>query len=173
MPYQYLIPNGVMSAATQQVPVATGVDIKTMLQVKLGATITGTAKIVEWGISFAGFAAALPVTVELLSTMAVKATITEHLATGIINLDPKAEAPVDDLPFAFGAAGDETGFTASAEGTVTATRMFDPQLIAPTNQYVKQFPLGREPEFDADEFIRIRVEAGTDVTCLCYMVIEV
>ncbi len=173
MPYRYLIPNGASPTTAAQVVVTTGTAIKTMLQVKLGATITGTATIVEWGISFDGSAAAAPIKCELLSTMAVKATITEHVAAGIVNLDPKADAPVDDLPFAFGAAGDETGYTGSAEGTITATRMFDVQLIAPTNQYVKQWPLGREPEFDADEFMRIRVTAGAAVNAYCYVVVEV
>lgn len=173
MPYRYLIPNGASPTTAAQVVVTTGTAIKTMLQVKLGATITGIAHIVEWGISFDGSAAATPIKCELLSTLAVKATVTEHVATGIVNLDPKAEAPVDDLPFAFGAAGDETGFTGSAEGTITATRMFDVQLIAPTNQFVKQWPLGREPSFDADEFMRIRVTAGTAVNAYCYVIIEV
>ncbi len=173
MPYRYLIPNGPSPTTAAQAVVATGTSIKTMLQVKLGATITGLATIIEWGISFEGEAAATPIKCELLSTMAVKATVTEHVAAGIVNLDPKAEATADDLPFAFGAAGDETGFTGTAEGTITATRMFDVQLIAPTNQYVKQWPLGREPMFDADEFIRIRVTAAGDENCYCYVVVEV
>ena len=28
-----------------------------------------------------------------------------------------------------------TGYTSSAEGTITASRLFDAQLVAPTNQY--------------------------------------
>ena len=173
MPYRYLIPNGPSPTVAAQAVEATGTVIKTMLQVKLGATITGIAIIKEWGISFEGSAAATPVKCELLSTMAIKATVTEHVAAGIVNLDPKADAPVDDLPFAFGAAGDETGYAATAEGTIVATRMFDFQLIAPTNQYVKQWPLGTEPGFDADEFMRIRVTAAADVNAYCYVVVEV
>jgi len=152
--------------------VATGTAIKTMLQVKL-ATVALRGKVVEWGISFDGFAAALPIQCELLTTGTVKATITEHVATGLLNLDPLATAPTDDFPFAFGAAGDETGYTATAEGSITATRMMDFQMVAPTNQYVKQFPLGREPGFSQLNFLRIRVTAGTDVNCYCYVVVEV
>ncbi len=171
MPYRYLIANGPSPTTAAQAVVATGTSIKTMLQVKLGATITGLATIVEWGISFEGEAAATPIKCELLSTMAVAATVTAHVAAGIVNLDPKAEAPADNLPFDFGTAA--TGFTSTSEGTITATRMFDPQLIAPTNQYVKQWPLGREPMFDADEFMRIRVTAAADENCYCYVVVEV
>ena len=46
------------------------------------------------------------------------------------------------------------------------SRMFDAQLIAPTNQYVKQFPLGREPILDIGESGRIRVTAPADVNAL-------
>ncbi len=168
----YLIPNGPMPTTAAFAKVATGTAIKTMLQVKL-ATVALRGKVVEWGISFDGFAAALPIQCELLTTGTVKATITEHVATGLLNLDPLATAPTDDFPFAFGAAGDETGYTATAEGSITATRMMDFQMVAPTNQYVKQFPLGREPGFSQLNFLRIRVTAGTDVNCYCYVVVEV
>ena len=169
----YLIPNGPSPTTAAQVAVTTGTAIKTMLQVKMNALATNRAKVVEWGISFDGSVGATPINCELLCTGAVQATVTEHLAAGIINLDPSAAAPTDDNPFAFGAAGDETGYTATAEGTITVTRMFDTQFIAPTNQYVKQWPLGREPMFKSNEFLRIRVTAGAAVNCLCYVIIEV
>ncbi len=171
MPYQYRIYNGPSPTTAAQVAVATGTAIKTLLQVKLGATITGIAKIKAWGISFDGSVAATPINVELLSTMAVAATVTAHVAAGIVNKDPKAEAPADNLPFDFGTAA--TGYTGSAEGTITATRAFDAELIAPSNQYIYQWPLGDEPEFDADEFMRIRVTAPADVNALCWVDIEV
>ena len=174
MAYRYLIPNGPSPTTAAQAVLATGTAIQTLLQVKLGATITGVAIIKEWGISFEGEAAATPIKCELLSTMAVAATaFTAHVAAGIVNLDPKAEAPADNLPFDFGTGA--TGFSDGSvtEGTITATRMFDVQLIAPTNQYVKQWPLGREPMFDADEFMRIRVTAAGDENCYCYVIIEV
>lgn len=169
----YQIFNGPSPTTAAQAVVTTGTAIKTLLQVKLNALATNTAKIVEWGISFDGSAAATPIKCELLTTGAVKATVTEHVAAGIINLDPNAAAVTDDNPFAFGAAGDETGYTATAEGTITATRVFDAQLVAPTNQYVKQFPLGREPMFAPSEFLRIRVTAGAAVNALAYVTVEI
>ena len=66
-----------------------------------------------------------------------------------------------------------TGFTASAEGTVTATTLYDNQLVAPTNGYVKQWPLGREPVVEVSEALRIRVLAPVDVDCECYVEVEV
>ena len=70
-------------------------------------------------------------------------------------------------------SGDETGFTGTAEGTITATRMMDFQLISPTDQYVKQLPLGRESSFQQSDFLRIRVTAATAVNCYCFVVVEI
>jgi hypothetical protein len=170
----YLIANGPMPTTAAQAVVTTGTAIKTLLQAKMGANFNGTAKVVEWGISFDGFAAAAPIKVELLSTGSVGATITEFVAADIINLgDPYAGAVTDDFPLAFTAAGDESGYTATAEGSITTTRMFDVQLVAPTSQYVKQFPLGREPAFKASEFCRIRVTAGAAVNAYCYLILDI
>ena len=52
----YLIGNGPMQTTAAFAPVTTGTAIKTLLQVKPSATVV--AKIIEWGISFDGFAAA-------------------------------------------------------------------------------------------------------------------
>ena len=170
----YLLANGPMQTTAAFAGAQTGTAIKTMLQVKLGGSTNMVGKIVEWGISFDGSAAAAPIKCELLTTGTVGATVTEFVAADIVNLtDPNAAAVTDDFPFAFTAAGDESGYTATAEGSITATRDFDVQLIAPTNQYIKQWPLGREPAFKASDFVRIRVTAGADRLCYCYMVVEV
>lgn len=170
----YLVANGPMPTTAAFAAVTTGTAIKTLLQVKMGAAVACEARVVEWGISFDGSAAATPIKCELLTTGTVGATITEFVAADIVILDnPSAAAVTDDNPFAFTAAGDESGYTATAEGTITATRMFDVQFVAPTNQYVKQFPLGREPTFKASEFCRIRVTAGTAVNAYCYMILDI
>lgn len=169
----YFIANGPMPTTAAQAAVTTGTAIKTLLQAKLGGNTNRVGRVVEWGISFDGSAAATPIKCELLTTGSVAATVTEFVAADIINLtDPNAAAVTDDYPLAFTAAGDESGYTATAEGTITATRMMDVQFIAPTNQYVKQFPLGREPTFKASEFLRIRVTAGAAVNAYCYMILE-
>ena len=65
-----------------------------------------------------------------------------------------------------------TGYTCTSEGSITAVRMFDAQLVAPTNQYVKQFPLGREPKCIIGNAVRIRVTAGTAVNAFAYLVLD-
>lgn len=166
----YLIPNGPSPTTAAQAVVTTGTAIKTLLQVKASATLI--ARIVEWGISFDGSAAATPIKVELLETD-VAATVTAHVAAGIVKQDAAALAGGDPTTNLIQVGTTSTGYTASGEGSITATRMFDVQLIAPTNQYVKQFPLGREPIIQVGLFGRIRVTAGAAVNAYAYMVVEV
>ena len=170
----YLIPNGPMPTTAAQAVVTTSATLATLLQVKLEDTHIGLGRVIEWGISLSGAAAATPFKCELLTTGTVKATITEHVAAGILNLtNPYADVVTDGNPFDFTAAADGTGYTSSAEGTITQTQMMDFQQIAPTNQYVKQFPLGREPAFVPSDYLRIRVWGDGVVTAYCYVVVEV
>jgi len=166
----YLIPNGPSPTTAAQVVVTTGTAIKTMLQIKAGAT--SVLKIVEWGISFDGFAAAAPIRVELLETD-VAATVTAHVAAGVVKYDAGALMAGNPTTDHFDIGTTATGYTATAEGTITTSRMFDPQLIAPTNQYVKQFPLGREPIIQAGLFARIRVTAAVAVNAYAYIICEI
>lgn len=166
----YLIANGPSPTTAAQAVVTTGTAIKTLLQVKPSATIQ--ARIVEWGISFDGSSAATPIKVELLETD-VAATVTAHVAAGIVKLDAAALGGGDPTTNLIQVGTSATGYTSTSEGTITAVRMLDVQLIAPTNQYVKQFPLGREPVIQIDKFARIRVTAGAAVNAYCYMVVEV
>ena len=166
----YTITNGPIPTTASQVPVTTGTAIKTLLQVKLGV-VALRGKVIEWGISFDGFAAAQPIICELLTTGTVAATVTAHVASGIQNLDPLGTTPTSDNPFTFTTT--TTGYTASGEGTITTSRTLDLQHIAPTNQYIKQWPLGREPMFLATNYLRVRVKAAAAVNAFCYVTIEV
>src|SRR4051812_13146028 len=122
----YLVFNGPMQTTAAATPVTTGTAIKTLLQVKP----FNLCKIVEWGISFDGFSAAAPGKVELVETD-VAATVTASADADITKLDRVADIAVASVAgLTLGTS--ETGYTASAEGTITATRNLDaPQLIAP------------------------------------------
>ena len=164
----YLFANGPAPTTAAQVAVTTGTNIKTMLQMKGVAAVQ--FKIKEWGISFDASAAATPIKCELLETGTVFATVTAAVAADIVKFsDPNG--PASTTYFAVGTSA--TGYTSSSEGTIVASRMFDVQLIAPTNQYVKQFPLGLEPVVDAVSALRIRVTAGSAVNAYCYVLVEV
>jgi hypothetical protein len=158
----YRMANGAMPTTTAQPKVATGATIKTMLQ--LATPSTRQFRVIEWGISFDASAAAVPVNCELVETGAIAATVTAHVAAGVQPYnDPNASASLATLGTA------ATGYTASAEGTITATRYADLQLIAPTNQYVYQWPLAQEFVMGVSRFLRIRVTAPATVNALCYM----
>ncbi len=163
-----LIQNGAMPTTAAPVKVTTGTAIKTMLQVKLNSGVT--AKVVEWGISFDGSAAATPIECELVETGTVFATVTASVANDITRFNPLEQDPTTGL-ITVGISA--TGYTASAEGTITASREMDFQLVAPTNQYVKQFPLGREPIVNAASSLRIRVTAAAAVNAYCYVILDI
>ncbi len=165
----YLLSNGPMVTTAAPVSVTTGTAIKTMLQVKLGTQTKG--RVVEWGISFDGSSAGQPIKCELIETGSVFATVTASVSADIVKFgDPN---DVDPTTSAIVVGTAATGYTATAEGTITATRIFDEQLVAPTSQYVKQFPLGREPNINVSSSLRIRVTAAAAVNCYCYIVVEV
>lgn len=166
----YKIFNGPAPTTASQAAVTTGTAIKTLLQVKPGAT--QVMRVREWGISFDGSAAATPGIVELCVTD-VAATVTAHVAAGIHKFDSAALASGDPTTNIFAVGTTSTGYTASGEGSITAVRQGDVQHIAPTNQYVFQFPLGVEFVVNPGEFMRVRVKFGTAVNAICYVLVEV
>lgn len=167
----YLIGNGPMQTTAAFAVVTTGTAVKTMLQVKPSAT--HAAKIVEWGISFDGSAAATPGKVELIETN-VAATVTASALADITQYNADALIGGNQTTNLIQVGTTSTGYTATSEGSITSVRNLDgPQLISPTTQFVKQFPLGREPVIQVDKFARIRVTFGAAVNAYCYMIIEI
>jgi len=163
------------SRATTAAPVKqpTGTAIRTMMQLNLGAGIT--ARIIEWGCSFDGSAAATPGQVELFET-SVAATMSTQFVDADIqsynNANGPAQGGTANIPINTG--GGNSGFATAAvtEGTVANYRGFDLQMLPPTAPYVKQFPLGREPELKASNFLRIRVTFSASVNMYCYVIFE-
>lgn len=166
----YKIWNGPAPTTAAQLAVTTGTTIKTLLQVVPSATIA--VRIIEWGISMDGAAAAAGVQCELLETD-VAATVTAHVAAGLVKLDEAALIGGDPTTNLIQVGTALTGYTASAEGTITATRVFDSQFVQPTNQNILQWPLGNRPVIQVGKFARIRVKAAGAVNALAYMIVEV
>jgi len=164
----YLIANGPMQTTAAFVKVTTGTAIKTMLQVKP----FNLCKIVEWGISFDGSAAATPIEVELIETD-VAATVTASADADVTKYNAVGDVAASSvMGLTLGTSA--TGYTSTAEGTITAVRnLAAPQLIAPTNQFIQQFPLGREPVIQIGKYGRIRVTAPAAVNAYCYMILDI
>ena len=168
----YLISNNSQATATAPPGVTTGTSLKTLLQLKTNQAAVytkgmSTIRIKEWGISFDGSAAATPIKCELIETDGA-ATVTALSVYDIVKFD-NYYSPDPALTY----STITSGFSSSNEGTITGSRLFDLQFVAPTNQYVKQFPLGLEPVLTIERFLRIRVTAGTAVNAYCYVLIEV
>ena len=147
--------------------VTTGTAIKTLLQLKP----FNVGKIIAWGISFDGFAAAQPIICELLETGTVFATVTALADADIYKLDGSDQAAASVAGLTLATNG--TGYTSTSEGTITATKVFDAQLVAPTNQYIYQFPLGQEPKMLIGNAYRIRVKAAAAVNAICWVEVEI
>lgn len=160
----YMAGNYAQPTSAAPVKVTTGTAQKTLLQIATPSTTQ--IRIIEWGISFDGSAAATPGTIELYNA-SYAATVTAHVAAGI-GAYGNPDQPTSRMTLGTTA----TGYTASGEGTPGTGFILDTQLVAPTNQYVKQFPLGREPVVAVSRYLRVRVTFGTAINALCYVIWE-
>ena len=162
----YLIGNGPMPTTASFATVTTGTAIKTMLQLKAFNVV----KVVEWGISFDGSAAATPGKVELIETGTVFGTVTASADADVFKLGGTDQAVASVAGLTLGTSA--TGYTCTAEGSITATKLFDMQLLPPTAPYVKQFPLGAQPILIPGNGLRIRVLFGAAINAYAYIVID-
>lgn len=148
-----------MPTTAAQAEVTTGTAIKTMLQ--LATPSTRQIQLIAWGFTVDSPPGADGV-VELLQTD-VAATVTAHVAAGVQPLDPNAPASLLTLGTA------ATGYTASAEGAITATRVFDVvSLSSVTGEspltYGYQFMPDERPIVAVSRFLRVRVTTPTTAT---------
>ena len=171
MAMTYAVWNGAMPTTAPLAPVTTSTSTKTMLQLVPAVNI----RVVEWGVSFDGSAAATPGKVELIETGSIAATVTAFAAADVYVYsnpsDPANTAGSGGSPLNLGTA--LSGYTASAEGSIVATRIGDHQLVAPTNQWAKQWPLSREFGVAAGKVLRVRVTFGAAINMLCYVLFEI
>lgn len=158
----YITFNGPMPTTAAQQKVTTGTAIKTMLQ--LAPPATRQIQVLEWGYSLDAASAAVG-QVELLQTD-VAATVIAHAATGIRNLDPNGAASLLTLGVS------ATGYTASAEGSTTAARVFDARQVPVAAgltdlQYTRTFMPDARPIVAVSTFLRVRCTftSATNMTC--------
>jgi hypothetical protein len=164
MPNKYRAYNGATAALTAALtPVATGTTLKTMLQLspKTGIDLD----IASWGCSFDGITANTPGKVELIETD-VAATVTAFASGDIVKVNNPGGPAADSAYITLGTAN--SGYTASAEGSITATRLLDYQLIAPTNQYIYQWAL-QDAKLQASKFLRVRQTFANTVNMVTWV----
>lgn len=153
----YMAWNFAMPTTAAPTPVSTGTAIKTMLQI----APTRLIEVLEWGYTMDDIPGADSI-FELLTTGTVAATVTAHSSTGIIKLGNPAS---DNSQVTLGASA--TGFTATAEGVITATRLLDAVTMsltsaeaAPVMTYKKTFMPG-EFQVAASDILRVRATTPT------------
>lgn len=157
--HRYKTYNGPMPTTAAQVKVTTGTAIKTMLQIATPST--RQIQVVAWGYSLDVAPGAASV-VELLDTD-VAATVTAHVAAGIQPLTPS-------MPASLMTTGTSaTGYTASAEGSTTASRVHDvvevPLAAGATDlTYSKVFTPAERPIIAVSRFLRVRATFATSAS---------
>jgi hypothetical protein len=172
---QYTIYNGASPTTAKQVPVATGTAIKTHLQVQPSAT--KPLKIIAWGIQTTAPASTGTISAELLEANVAATSLTAHVTAGIVRVDAEAVMGGDPVTNLIQVGTANTGYSAGAEGSITATRMFDSRWATMSSaagyEYAVQFPLGREPTIDEALFARIRIHTSVTVDAICWMTVEI
>lgn len=162
--HRYKTWNGPMPTTAGQAKVAVANGVKTMLQ--LSTPSTRQIQLIAWGYSLDVATAG---EVELLQTD-VAATVTAHVAAGVQPLDPNAPASLLTL------GTGNTGYTATVEGSTTATRVFDTQFVAatapPNLSYAYQWMPDERPIIAVSKFLRVRATfaatTSSMVTWVCW-----
>jgi len=169
--HRYRAWNGPAPTTAALAAVSTGTAIKTMLQ--LAAPSTRQIVVVGWGFTCDDPPGADAV-FELVETD-VAATVTAHVASGLVKLLPG----IPNSLLTLGVSA--TGYTGSAEGAITASRVFDAKSVssvsaeaAPFLSYDKKFEVdGVPPVLDINKFLRVRATTPTTaVDMRCYIDIE-
>lgn len=162
--------------ATTAAPVAqpTGTTIRTMMQLRIAASLE--SRVIAFGLSFDGSAAATPGKVELFETT-VAATMSSAYAAGDIqsygSYSAAAQtAGASGVPFNLSTTTSGFATAAVTEGTVAGYRAAWVGQVAPTNQFDYQFPLGREFELTPQMYLRLRVTYAASVNMIAYVVVE-
>jgi hypothetical protein len=141
------------TAAGAVTRVATGTALKTLLQV--GVPANNPINVWGWGVAFRGVAAADPPGELYLIDSDVAATVT--------SLTPDLWQFPTDIPSICVGGAALTGHTATAEGTITASRMLDVQQIHPQTGYSVWLPSDARARVGQTTARYLRVRANFSV----------
>ena len=156
-----------MATTAATAKVTTGTAIKTMLQ--LSTPATRQMRLISWGFSVDAPPATTGTGVVELIQTDVAATVTAFVASGVQNTDPNGTASL--LTLGVG----NSGYTAPAEGTTTASRLFDFVDIAGVSNgaaptvYRYQWMPNEQPIVAISKFLRVRVTFSAAVAMNCWV----
>lgn len=144
---------------------ATSGTVRTMLQIVPAAN--QKIRLIEWGYTL-DTAPANNVRMELVETGTVAATVTAHIAAGIVPYNDASAVSLVQLGTSL------SGYTTpTTEGSITTSRLFDYHYE--NGLYTQRmWPLSREPEVGAAKVLRIRATptSAAAVNVTCYVIWE-
>lgn len=152
--------------ATTATMIGTSYATGSKVAIQLATPSTLQIRVVEWGVSFNGSAAATPGVCELVQNGTASTCSSAHSTTTI--------QPIGDSTAGCRLTMGTTtsGFGNGAITSATPDKYFDAQFVAPTSQYLKQWPLGREPVIPVSKYLQLRINTGSTLTALAYIVFE-
>jgi hypothetical protein len=168
---RYLVANSAMPTTAMSVKQPTGNNaIRTQLQIAPSIPIL----VHGWSVSYDGTTAATPAQCELIETGTVAATgMTALAAADVTPLDAVSDALGAGTVLAFGTGSTAFATAAVTEGTITATRRGDIQLIPPSSAWSAYWPLDQEFLVPASRFLRVRIlTPAASVNLYTYVVIS-
>ena len=170
----YWVHNSAMVTTAAPVKQPTGTAIRTMLQLAPSSSIGRDADS-RVGLLLDSYVNGGQV--ELVDTGTVFATALST-AFGVTDIQPHndATAPANTsgasgLPLNLSTGTSGFATAAVTEGSATATKMKDVQMD-PQGPYVKQWPLGLEPEVPGGDALRVRVTFATTTNLYCYLIVS-
>lgn len=171
----YFVYNSALATTAAPVVQPTGTAIRTMMQLRIAASVN--ARLIAWGTSFSGSAAATPGSVELFENTAAATMSTAYAAADIQPYNPVTglanTAGSSGVPFNLSTTTSGFATAAVTEGTVAGYRGADLAQLPPTGPYVYQWPLGREFELTPQMYLRCRVTFTASINQYVWVVVEV
>jgi hypothetical protein len=154
-------------------PVAAPATFFTSLQVVGSAS--SPIKVVEWGVGFTGATLVAGFPCDLIDTGTIAATVTAFAAVDVAGYDAIGQVvpqvgTTSGIPLVLSTS--TSGYTSSAEGSITTTLQHDSVIVEPVGSFVKQFPQGREPYVKPGNVLRIRVKGDGVTTHYSWLVFE-
>jgi hypothetical protein len=123
-------------------------------------------RIVEWGVSFNGTAAAAPAVCTLAQASAASTVTTAHSTSTILPVSDLAKVSTLQMGTSL------SGYGNGAITTNTTERQFAAAQIGPMTQYEKQFPLGRDFVVLSGKFLQLRINTAATLSAIAYVVFE-
>ena len=134
--------------------------------IQLAPPSTHDLLICEWSVSFSGSASGAPAMCTLVQAGTASTMSTAHSTSTIMAIGGQQR----NSSLSMGTT--TSGYGNGAITTNTTTRQYDTQQIGPMSQFIKQWPLGREPWVPASGLLQLRINTAATLTAVAYIVFE-